>query len=835
MNYTIEKLTTLIGARRYGDSDASIGFILTDSRSLCFPEETLFFALKSDRNDGHNYISELYRRGVRNFVVSEVPMGWASDYPEANFLKVVNTLEALQRLAERHRDEFNIPIVGITGSNGKTMVKEWLYQLLSQKKYVTRSPRSYNSQIGVPLSVCLLEQRTQVAILEPSTQVGIFEAGISQPGEMLALRDIIQPTIAVLTNVGNAHQENFSTMEEKCREKLILFHDAETIVYNLDDKLIANAVDTSADCTGERLAWSTENKKAAMYVAEIAKDETSTTISYSYKGGEQNKYTLPFIDDASVVNSIICATIALKLGLSAAEIAEGMKALEPVAMRLEVKEGNHGCTLINDSYNSDINSLDIALDFMNRRPDHKGRRRTLILSDMFQSGMEPNALYKEVGDLARKRGVVKFIGIGPAIMENGDMIQISEKYFFESVEEFIHSKVFHSLRDEVILLKGARQFGFDQITELLVHKVHETILEVNLNAIVDNLNWYRSFLKPKTKLVCMIKADAYGAGSVEIAKTLQDHRVDYLAVAVADEGATLRRNGITSNIMVMNPEMTAFKTMFDYDLEPEVYNFRLLDALIKAAEKEGITGYPVHIKLDTGMHRLGFDPKKDIDKLIDRLRRQNSIIPRSVFSHFVGSDSDNFDDFSAQQFALFDEGSKKLQAAFSHKILRHMDNSAGIEHFPERQMDMCRLGLGLYGINPRNNQIINNVSSLKTTILQIRNVPATDTVGYSRKGTLQHDSVIAAIPIGYADGLNRHLGNRHCYCLVNGKKAEYVGNICMDVAMIDVTGIDCKEGDTVEIFGDHLPVTVLSDVLDTIPYEVLTGISNRVKRIYFQD
>ena len=826
MNYTIEKLTTLIGARRYGDSDASIGFILTDSRSLCFPEETLFFALKSDRNDGHNYISELYRRGVRNFVVSEVPMGWASDYPEANFLKVVNTLEALQRLAERHRDEFNIPIVGITGSNGKTMVKEWLYQLLSQKKYVTRSPRSYNSQIGVPLSVWLLE---------PSTQVGIFEAGISQPGEMLALRDIIQPTIAVLTNVGNAHQENFSTMEEKCREKLILFHDAETIVYNLDDKLIANAVDTSADCTGERLAWSTENKKAAMYVAEIAKDEHSTTISYSYKGGEQNKYTLPFIDDASVVNSIICATIALKLGLSAAEIAEGMKALEPVAMRLEVKEGNHGCTLINDSYNSDINSLDIALDFMNRRPDHKGRRRTLILSDMFQSGMEPNALYKEVGDLARKRGVVKFIGIGPAIMENGDMIQISEKYFFESVEEFIHSKVFHSLRDEVILLKGARQFGFDQITELLVHKVHETILEVNLNAIVDNLNWYRSFLKPKTKLVCMIKADAYGAGSVEIAKTLQDHRVDYLAVAVADEGATLRRNGITSNIMVMNPEMTAFKTMFDYDLEPEVYNFRLLDALIKAAEKEGITGYPVHIKLDTGMHRLGFDPKKDIDKLIDRLRRQNSIIPRSVFSHFVGSDSDNFDDFSAQQFALFDEGSKKLQAAFSHKILRHMDNSAGIEHFPERQMDMCRLGLGLYGINPRNNQIINNVSSLKTTILQIRNVPATDTVGYSRKGHLTRDSKIAAIPIGYADGLNRHLGNRHCYCLVNGKKAEYVGNICMDVAMIDVTGIDCKEGDTVEIFGDHLPVTVLSDVLDTIPYEVLTGISNRVKRIYFQD
>ena len=368
-----------------------------------------------------------------------------------------------------------------------------------------------------------------------------------------------------------------------------------------------------------------------------------------------------------------------------------------------------------------------------------------------------------------------------------------------------------------------------------MRKVHETTLEVNLNAVVDNLNFYRSFMKLETKLVCMIKADGYGAGAVEIAKTLQDHRVDYLAVAVADEGVTLRKNGITSNIMIMNPEMTAFKTMFDYDLEPEVYSFRLLDALVKAAEREGVTGFPVHIKLDTGMHRLGFDPEHDMEELIDRLKHQNAIIPRSVFSHFVGSDSDGFDEFSAHQFALFEKGSTELQAAFQHHIIRHMDNSAGIEHFPERQMDICRLGLGLYGIDSRNNHIINNVSTLKTTILQIHNVVASETVGYSRKGTLDRDSRIAAIPIGYADGLNRKLGNRHCYCLVNGQKAPYVGNICMDVAMIDVTDIDCKEGDSVEIFGDNLPVTVLSDVLDTIPYEVLTGISNRVKRVYFQD
>lgn len=824
MTYTIEKITTLIGARRYGTADANIAFLLTDSRSLCFPEETLFFAIKSERNDGHKYIQNLYLRGVRNFVVTSVPDNYQARFPQGNFLKVTDTLEALQRLAERHRDEFNIPIVGITGSNGKTVVKEWLYQVLSPDCFVTRSPRSYNSQIGVPLSVWLMND---------DTKVGVFEAGISKPGEMLALRDIIQPTIAVLTNLGSAHQENFTSMEAKCKEKLILFHDAQVIVYDADDATVEKVVSES-DYKGEKLCWSRKDVNAKMFVKAVEKSGTNTTVDFIYNNVEDS-YTIPFIDDASIEDSIVTAIVALRLGVRADALKERMAQLEPIAMRLEVKEGRHGCTLINDSYNSDINSLDIALDFMNRRPDHKGRRRTLILSDIQQSGMNPADLYREVSRLAKERGVEKFIGIGPVVSDNANRIDIKDSFFFSSVSSFLDSTVFRTLRDEVILIKGARQFGFDQITDLLVEKVHETVLEVNLNAVVANLNYYRSFMKPETKLVCMIKADAYGAGSVEIAKTLQDHRVDYLAVAVADEGATLRRNGITSNIMIMNPEMSAFKTMFDYDLEPEVYSFRLLDALVKAAEKEGITGWPVHIKLDTGMHRLGFDPEKDIDKLIDRLKHQDAIIPRSVFSHFVGSDSDDFDAFSAHQFELFDKGSRKLQAAFSHKILRHIDNSAGIEHFPERQLDMCRLGLGLYGINSRNNHVINNVSTLKTTILQLRNVSAGDTVGYSRKGTIDHDSVIAAIPIGYADGLNRHLGNRHCYCLVNGHKAEYVGNICMDVAMIDVTGIPCKEGDSVEIFGDDLPVTVLSDVLDTIPYEVLTGISNRVKRVYFQD
>ena len=831
MKYSIIKIATLIGARRMGDTDAQIGWLLTDSRSLCFPEETLFFALKSARNDGHKYISDLYRRGVRNFVVEsrgiqEYCPNSASEMNDANFLIVPSPLAALQRLAERHRDEFDIPIVGITGSNGKTMVKEWLYQILLPSQKIVRSPKSYNSQIGVPLSVWLLNEQTEV---------GIFEAGISEPGEMMALRDIIQPTVGVFTSLGSAHQENFRSMEEKCMEKLELMHDTQAMIYCSDNDIVSRCV-RRMQYKGEKIAWSQCDEQVAFFVKTV----DGTKISYRYKG-EDGAFDIPFSDEASIEDCITCAATALYLGITPEQLAERMPVLEPVAMRLEVKDGQRGCVLINDSYNSDVNSFDIALDFMNRRQfspltSHPSLlKKTLILSDMYQTGVAPEQLYAQVSDLCVKRGIQKFIGIGTDLSAQADKIQIVDKQFFLDVQHFLTSDTFSSLRNELILLKGARSFGFDQITEQLEQKVHETILEVNLNAVVNNLNYYRSFLKPETKMVCMIKADAYGAGAIEIAKTLQDHRVDYLAVAVADEGVTLRKAGITANIMIMNPEMTAFKTMFDYDLEPEVYSFRLLDALIRAARKEGITGWPVHIKLDTGMHRLGFDPINDMDELIDRLKHQNAIIPRSVFSHFVGSDSDGFDEFSARQFALFDEGSKKLQAAFTHKILRHMDNSAGIEHFPERQMDMCRLGLGLYGVDPRDNRILNTVSTLKTTILQMRHVPAGDTVGYSRKGKIDHDSVIAAIPIGYADGLNRHLGNRRCYCLVNGQKAEYVGNICMDVAMIDVTGIDCHEGDMVEIFGEHLPVTTLSDIIDTIPYEVLTGVSNRVKRVYFQD
>ena len=831
MSYAIESIAQSIGARRVGEYEATIDWLLTDSRSLSFPEETLFFALTTKRNSGVRYIPELYDRGVRNFVISEeefkqvengelrIESAMQDDdaqpilnsqlstlnFPSTlNFLIVPNPLKALQKLAEVHRERFNIPVIGITGSNGKTIVKEWLHQLLSPDRCIVRSPRSYNSQIGVPLSVWQLSEEAEL---------GIFEAGISEMGEMGALKRMIKPSIGILTNIGGAHQENFFSLQEKCMEKLTLFKDCDVVIYDGDNELISNCVAKSM-LTAREIAWSRTDIERPLYISRVTKKEDHTVIAYRYLNMD-NTFCIPFIDDASIENVLNCLAACLYLMTPADQITERMARLEPIAMRLEVKEGKNNCLLINDSYNSDLASLDIALDFLVRRSEKKGLKRTLILSDILETGQSTATLYRRVAQLVQSRGIDKLIGVGPEISSCAARFDDGiERYFFPNTEALLKSELLKSLHSEVILIKGSRVFNFDLVSEALELKVHETILEVNLGAMVENLNHYRSMLRhPETKMICMVKASAYGAGSYEIAKTLQEHHVDYLAVAVADEGSELRKAGITSSIIIMDPELTAFKTMFDYKLEPEVYNFHLLDA---------------------GMHRLGFEAE-DIPLLIRRLKNQNAVIPRSVFSHFVGSDSPQFDAFTRQQIELFEKGSQELQAAFSHKILRHICNTAGIERFPGAQFDMVRLGIGLYGVSPIDNSIIHNVSTLKTTILQIRDVPEEDTVGYSRMGHLIRPSRIAAIPIGYADGLNRHLGRGNAYCLVNGKKAPYVGNICMDVCMIDVTDIDCREGDQAIIFGDDLPITVLSDKLDTIPYEVLTSISTRVKRIYYQD
>lgn len=830
MSYSIDLIEEVISAERIGNESFTIKWLLTDSRSLCFPEETLFFALVTTRNSGASYIENLYERGVRNFVISLQEKELIERirkngiFPQSNFLLVESPLSALQQLAEKHREQFNVPVIGITGSNGKTVVKEWIYHLLSPAKAVVRSPRSYNSQIGVPLSIWQMDEQSEVVILE---------AGISQMGEMEALHNMIKPTIGVLTNIGGAHQKNFSSLQEKCLEKLTLFKDCDVIIYNGDDELIKDCVARSMLSTRE-IAWSRKDSEKPLYISQVIQKNDHTEIKYSYLG-LKHSFTIPFVDDASIENALHSLAVALYLIVSPEQIEQRMTELEPVAMRLEVKKGKNDTFIINDSYNSDLASLDIALDFLYRRSQKQGLKRTLILSDILDSGQNTSALYQRVAQLIKNRNIDRVIGVGPMI-SSSEARFTQDKEFYPDTATLLNAieKKEISFQQEAILIKGARQFQFDLISDLLEEQVHETILEVDLKAMIDNLNHYRSMTTRSTKVIGMIKASAYGSGSYEVAKTLQEHQVDYLAVAVADEGYELRKGGITVPIIVMNPEFSSFKTLFNYNLEPEVYSFHLLESLVKAAKKEGITKFPIHIKIDTGMHRLGFDPS-EILQLVEFLKTQDAVIPRSVFSHLVGSDSAVFDDFTHRQIALFNESAKILQDAFDHKILKHICNSAGIERFPEAHFDMVRLGIGLYGINTIDNSIINNVNTLKTTILQIRKVDANETVGYSRKGVMVRTSRVAAIPIGYADGISRGLSNGVGYCLVNGEKAPYVGNICMDVCMIDVTDIDCKEGDEVIVFGKELPITVLSDILHTIPYEILSNVSKRVKRVYFQE
>lgn len=826
MQYTIEQINSIVhGKGMLSTPDSRITRLLIDSRSLSFPEETLFFAIKTRHGDGHRYISELYQRGVRDFVVTQADC--VKELNDANFIVVKDCVAALQALAAHHRSRFDMPVVGVTGSDGKTIVKEWLYHIVTDNYNVTRSPRSYNSQVGVPLSVWQLRQESTL---------GIFEAGISQPREMERLQQIIKPTIGIITNISSAHQENFSTIEDKCYEKLSLFKECDVIIYNADNHIISDAVDNML-LSACKIAWSQKDPECPLYIESIEKDGNGTTIRYHYQT-MRNSYRIPFLDDASIEDSISCLAAALNLMVKPDVIAERMAQLEPVAMRLEVKEGKRGCMIINDSYNADTASLDIALDFMERRSSTMpGLRRTLILADIRQSGENARTLYSRVLNCISERRIEKFIGVGSGIVSQAKLFASSgiECHFFAGTEELLASRLLRESENECILIKGSRSFHFEDVTEALEKKVHQTILEVNLSALRDNLNRYRNTLAAGTKTVCMVKADAYGAGALETGRTLQECGVDYLAVAVADEGAELRKEGITTGVIVMNPEPCSYRTLFDNKLEPEVYSFGMLDSLIRAACSEGITDYPVHIKIDTGMHRLGFLPD-EIPELTERLKKQNALTPRSVFSHFVGSDSPQLDSFSTVQIGRFNDAADKLQETFSHRILRHICNSAGTERFADVHYDMVRLGIGLYGISPiKEDATLHPISTLKSIILQIHDVPADETVGYSRRGTLARDSRIAALPIGYADGLNRRLGNGKGYCIVNGQRAPYVGNICMDVCMIDVTGIDCKEGDTVEIFGPALPVTQLAEWLDTIPYEVLTSVSNRIKRVYYSD
>ena len=822
MTYLTSQIATIIKAECQLRTDNTLSVLLTDSRSLTFPEESIFFALVTERNDGHRYIKELYDKGVRDFVVNR-NITELKEMPEANFLKVPNTLHAMQTLAAHHRREFRMPVIGITGSNGKTSVKEWLHQLLQDDYNIVRSPRSYNSQTGVPLSVWQLNEKTELAL---------FEAGISRTDEMHRLEEIIHPTIGLITNIGDAHQEGFASIQQKCMEKLTLLQGCECIIYDGDNEIIRDCVEKRCLGTYE-IAWSRKNRDKPLYISSIEKGEHSTLIRYTYLQYPLEA-TIPYTDDASIQNAIHCLAIMLYLNRRPEVIAERMARLEPLAMRMEVKEGNNNCLIINDSYNSDMDSLTIALDFQARRAASGNMKRTLILSDIFQTGLPPATLYRKVSDLLKRKGIERLIGVGPTISDNAYLFDI-EKSFYPSTRELAEQLSPDMFHNELILIKGARDFHFELLSEALELKQHETILEVNLDALVDNLNYYKSYLHPDTKVVCMVKAFGYGAGSYEIAKTLQERGADYLAVAVADEGAELRKAGITMPIIVMNPEMSTFRTLFSYRLEPEIYSFNLLNALLAEGEKLGVSGYPIHIKIDSGMHRLGFT-EGEIDELAGVLQSQIVLMARSVFTHLAGADDPQHDSYTREQIATFNRCADKIQNASKHKVMRHALNTAGITRFSEHQMDMVRLGLGLYGVSPINeNQGLQPVSTLKTTILQIHDYEAGDTIGYGRNCTLTRDSRIAAIPIGYADGLDRRLGNGRGEVLVNNHRAPIIGNVCMDICMIDITDIPCKEGDRVEIFGENISVQEIAQRLDTIPYEVLTSISNRVKRVYYRE
>lgn len=823
MKYNINEIAAILNTGKRTFSDATISILLTDSRQVFYPAETLFFALTTKNNDGHKYISELYDIHVRNFVVSKVLPGW-ENYKDANFLVVKDTLDALQRIAAHHRNKFDIPVIGITGSNGKTVVKEWLYQVLSEKFNITHSPRSYNSQIGVPLSIWQMNEHTEL---------GIFEAGISQPEEMARLEPIISPNIGIFTNLGQAHQEGFKSMQQKCLEKLELFIHADVIICEEENKLLEEYME-NACLSQKRLTWSRKaSGNSPVHILKTSKANGFTTIEYSFLEFK-SKAVIPFVDDASIENAINVLCAALYLRATPDYIAEKMLTLEPIAMRLDVRPGKNNCTIINDTYNSDINSLNIALDFMSQRATNNTLKKVLIMSDIPQSGISPEKLYTQAANLIEKKGIDHFIGIGPDISLNKSLFDPVKSSFFISTDSFIKSNEWLNLQNSAILLKGARSFRFEYLNKLLEVKTHETVLYIDLDAIVHNYNLYRSRLKPETKIVCMVKAGGYGTGASEVAKTLQYHKCDYLAVAVAEEGVELRKEGIKLPIIVLNAEVGGFEELVAYNLEPEVYNFRILNAYIKEAKIQGINNYPIHLKIDTGMHRLGFTAE-DIPMLIDRFKHQSGIFIQSIFSHLAASESWNFDNFTLQQIKTFKSIAKQIQDEFGHPILRHILNSAGIERFPNEQMEMVRLGISLYGVSASGLDGLRNVCTLKTTILQIKNIPAGETVGYGRKGIVEKDSQIATIRIGYADGMSRKFGNGIGTVLVNGTSVPIVGNICMDLTMIDVTGMNVKEGDAVTVYGDEQTVIDMAKRIDTIPYELLTSISQRVKRIYYKE
>ena len=796
--------------------DEAIQYLITDSRKVLASPKSLFFAIKGVRNDGHEFIASLYHQGVRQFIVERKPE--LANYPNGNFYLVESAITALQKIAAHHRAQFNYPVVGITGSNGKTIVKEWVYQLLSPEKKCVKNPGSYNSQIGVPLSVWQMTE---------DHELGIFEAGISQPDEMASLQKIIQPTIGIFTNIGSAHAEGFNSIQEKASEKANLFKDAETVIYCSDYPEIEEQFAAKSRLSQKLLAWG--QKPGSNILLEFTNDKI---IQISGALGN-HRFALPFQDFASKENLIHCIVLLIHLGCSDEVIDSKINQLHSVPMRLELKQGINKCQIINDAYNNDLGGLRISLDFLSGLNKPK---RTLILSDVLQSGLTLEDLAAQIAEVVRDTGIQKFIGIGFGFYSHHspfDQLDI-DKQFFLTTDDFIRDIIWNDFQDEAILVKGARVFEFEKVVQRLQKKVHGTVMEIDMNSVVHNLNYFRSLLQPGVKLMVMVKAFAYGSGSQEIASLLQYHRVDYLGVAYVDEGVELRQHHIHLPIMVMNPTEDTFQALIDNNLEPEIYSLSLLKSLVSFLNGRPIA---IHLKVDTGMHRLGLE-QDDIAEALDLLSSNSNIQVASVFSHLAASDEAKHDEFTVAQSNVFEKTTQKLEKALNYSPLRHILNSGGILRHPGLQYDMVRLGIGLYGIDPSGElqDKLEPVATLKTVISQVKTINKGETVGYGRRGKAERELRIATIAIGYADGYNRAFSNGIGCVLIAGKRARVIGNVCMDMTMVDVTEIpEALDGSEVILFGQELPIPEVAQMINTIPYEILTNTSERVKRVFYAE
>ena len=814
MTVTIQKIASVLQAPFSGqDIDTVIDHIAIDSRSLQNSSGTLFFALKGPNHDGHNYLEALILQGVKNFVVIQIPEPLIG---KANFLKVKNTLVALQQFAAYYRSLFDFPVIGITGSNGKTIVKEWLHFVLSPDYNIIRSPKSYNSQVGVPLSVLAINEKHNL---------GIFEAGISTVNEMHQLERIIQPTIGILTNIGSAHDEGFSDTTEKIKEKLRLFSHTSLLIYQKNEVVTAFVPQNISS-----FSWSFSDKTADVFVT-TSQFQEKTQLDVSYKEA-YFAFLIPFQDKASIENAVQCLMVMLHFNYDFETIQTRMGMLFPVEMRLKVKNGIHNTTLIDDSYSSDYQSLKIALDFLENQKQYN--KKTIIVSDIFQSGLATEQLYGKVAQLIIANKIDRVIGIGPVISQFKDLFP--HAVVFDTTAAFMASFDRLDFRNETILVKGARSFQFEKIVALLEEKTHETVLEINLNAISHNLNFFKSKLKPQTRLMVMVKAFGYGNGGFEIAKLLEHHKVDYLGVAFADEGIALKAAGIQLPIMVLNPETTSFSAIIYHGLEPEIYSLKGLHAFLQIAKTHKLHHFPIHIKLDTGMHRLGFE-EDTIAPLIAVLKENPAVQVKSILSHLATSDDVKHKAFTLSQFEVFEKLSSRLMKKLNINPIRHILNTSGISNFPQAQYDMVRLGIGLYGISndAEEQKYLENVGTLKSVISQIRTIQKGESVGYGRRFMAEKETKIATLPIGYADGISRSWGNSLGFVTIHNKKAPITGSICMDMLMADITEIDCKEGDPAIIFGENPTVSFIASQLHTIPYEIVAGISQRVKRVFYRE